>query len=106
MRIWLLENPRDYSFAQAVGRGSWTESEGLCPECGGAREARIKPLIMVWEPGSDRIADFVWTEPAGVVVQQRVLDLLLARFTGFEPGLGCPLLWYQQKGECLRLMAS
>lgn len=89
MRLWRFSDPSDDRFASAGRRGSWTEAaaSGLCPECGDSQQVRVKPLILEWDPGSDRVGDFTWPGfGSEVVVVDRVLDVLRKHFEGFEPG--------------------
>jgi hypothetical protein len=88
MRIWRLADPADDSYATAGRRGSWTEPTGVgpCPECSASRQQRAQPLVMVWEPGSDVIGDFVWPGFGSEVVVTDPVLVRLSRFTGFEPG--------------------
>lgn len=83
--LWRFSDPVDHRFAAAGRRGSWTKSEGVCPECGDSRQLRVQPLIMVWEPGSDLVGDFVWPLNT-VVVTDQVLQVLQEHFSGFEAG--------------------
>lgn len=89
MRIWRFAAPRDSGFAEVERRGAWTPSteSGPCPECGASRQQRVKPMRLVWKPGSDVIGDFVW---AGfgpeVVVTERVFEAFTGCFSGFESG--------------------
>ena len=83
--LWRFADPGDHRFASAGRRGSWTAEVGVCPECTASRQRRVQPLILVWQPGSDVVGDFVW--PANdVVAAERVLAVLQKHFTGFEPG--------------------
>jgi hypothetical protein len=53
-------------------------------------ERRVAPLVIEWEPGSDRIGDFTWTIWEAVV-QEHVLTSLDEEFGGVE---GAPVeMW-------------
>jgi hypothetical protein len=93
MTIWRIVDPRDSSFARAVGVGAWTSGTGLCPECGGSDQRRAQPLVFEWQPGSDVIASFTWTG-IGVVVKDELASALKNLFRGFEPG---PVEMVQQR---------
>lgn len=61
IKVYSFCDPRMDSFAYAIRRGSWyPEGSKVCPECHSSRQKRVSPLILEWEPGSDRIGDFVW----------------------------------------------
>lgn len=89
MRIWRFAAPRDSGFAEVERRGAWAPSteSGPCPECGTSRQRRVKPMRLVWKPGSDEVGDFVW---AGfgpeLVVAGRVSEAFTHYFSGFELG--------------------
>lgn len=86
MRLWRFSDPRDDRYARAGRRGSWTDdSEGTCPSCSASRQVRSQPLLLAWEPGSDKIGDFSWAGfDSEVVVIDPVLEELRS-FAGFEP---------------------
>jgi len=87
MKLFHFHDPDDYRFAPAGRRGTWypDPSPGLCPECGTSRQKRVPPLILVWQPDSDQIGDFVWPGMDDeVVVTDRVQRVLRERFRGFE----------------------
>lgn len=89
MRIWRFTGPRNSNYASAERRGSWTESipVGVCPECTSSRERRTRPLVMVWEPGSDLVGDFVWPGfGSEVVVAENVFAAFELNFGGFDRG--------------------
>lgn len=89
MRIWRFSNPSDYRFARAGRRGTWTPPDqvGVCPECTSSRQERVKPLVIEWQPGSDVVGDFTWPGfDSEIVVKDFVMESLLSRFSGFEPG--------------------
>ncbi len=91
MRLYEIADPflRDSStlvFARAHLVGTWTESTGLCPECGASSQRRIRPLIMEWEPESDVVGDLVWVGFDGLAVTQRVFAELQERFGALEAG--------------------
>ena len=89
MKVWRFASPAKGEFAAADRRGSWTVSEtpGVCPECSASRQRRSKPLVMAWQPGSDRVGDFVWPGLGGeVVVTDRVLEAIQGISTGSSPG--------------------
>jgi hypothetical protein len=90
MKLWRIGEPYpgDDSFAAAIRRGAWTSSEdGVCPVCMASRQRRTKPLIIEWEPGSERVGDFLWPGVSeNVAVASRVLEDLQSRFSGFEAG--------------------
>lgn len=80
----------DREFATAGRRGSWEPSRnerGVCSECSASQQRRAKPLMMLWEAGSDVVGDFVWPGfDSEVVVTDRVFRLLHESFEGFETG--------------------
>lgn len=88
MNIWRFTDPRNDGYASAGRRGSWTDADGgTCSGCSASRQERVRPLLMVWEPGSDVVGDFVWPGfGSEVVVTNPVLDVLSPRFTGFTVG--------------------
>lgn len=88
MRIWRFTTPSDDRYASAGRRGSWTDGNaGNCPECSSSRQTRTQPLILVWEPGSALVGDFVWAGfGSEVVATERVFDALESSFGGFERG--------------------
>jgi hypothetical protein len=87
MKLWMLKDPNNYNFAQAARIGSWSESDGLCSECGSTSQVRIQPLIIEWEAGSDEIGDFTWVGfGSDIIVKYSVLNSLDG-IRGFEPGL-------------------
>jgi len=86
MRVWRLADPGDHRFARASRRGSWSPSSGVCSECGASSQERIQPLVLEWEPGSDRVGDFTWPGFGGdIAITEQVVKALKA-FGGFEPG--------------------
>jgi len=86
MKVWRLSDPVDSRFARASRRGSWSQSSGLCPECGASSQRRIQPLVLEWEPGSDAIGDFTWPGfGSDIAITEPVANLLEA-FGGFETG--------------------
>jgi hypothetical protein len=92
MKIWRLRDPGDNFFAHASRRGTWSSGYGLCTECDASTQQRIKPLIIEWEPGSDRIGDFTCVGfNSDAVVTDRAVKVLI-KLGGFEPG---PVEMYQ-----------
>lgn len=87
MRIWRFIDPCDVRYAAAARRGAWTESDGACSECGTAGQKRTNPLVLVWEPGSDLVGDFVWPGfGSEVVATEPVVEALERDAGGFERG--------------------
>lgn len=88
MTIWRFTSPKDERYAAAGRRGAWTDADtGTCPECSASRQTRAKPLILVWEPGSVLVGDFVWVGfGSEVVAADRVFAALEPSFAGFERG--------------------
>lgn len=88
MRIWRFTSPRDDRYAAAGRRGAWTEANtGTCPECSSSRQTRARPLILVWEPGSALVGDFVWPGfGSEVVAADHVCAAFESSFSGFERG--------------------
>ena len=86
MKLWIFRDPFDYRFARATRRGTWSKSEGICPECTASGQRRIQPLIFEWEPDSDVVGDFVWPGlGADIAITDRGVKVL-ERFTQFELG--------------------
>jgi hypothetical protein len=87
-KFYQVLSPRDYNFAYFGLHGTWkgnSEAPGLCPECTRSMQARVPPLIMEWEPGSERIGDFSWRGISFEIVSR--LDIaksLKQYFTGFS----------------------
>ncbi len=80
--------PNDKQFAEAYIGGNWEpEDPPFCEECTSTQVFRCQPLDLEWEPGSDRIGDFVWAPGfCDVAIQEVVCNALLERFRGFEKG--------------------
>jgi hypothetical protein len=85
MTIWKMTKPRHSVYAEPGLRGAWREGY-LCKECTRSTEKRIQPLIVEWEPGSDKVGDFSWASTGCAVITERVHQLLSERFRGYEPG--------------------
>lgn len=67
MKLWRFTDPKDDRFARATRRGSWE----------GSPSKRVSPLIIEWEPGSDRIGDFTWSGfDSEIVVTENVTKVL------------------------------
>jgi hypothetical protein len=80
MRIWRFAEPDDYSFARAGLRGAWSPEED-------GPQHRVQPLIIEWLPDSDVVGDFTCTGfDSDWVVTEKVGEMLLERFNGFELG--------------------
>jgi hypothetical protein len=80
MRIWHFKYAFDYDFACADRKGAWSRNQD-------GRKRRIQPLIIEWLPDSDVIGDFTCIEYTdNWIVTERVGEMLLARFKGFELG--------------------
>jgi hypothetical protein len=86
VKLFHFHYPNTYEFAFATRRGTWfPKGAKLCPLCHRSTQKRIKPLIIEWEPGSDKIGDFIW--PAldnELVVTQKVKDVLQEQFPEVE----------------------
>lgn len=86
--IYAVVDPNDPRFASAGRRGTWfpRPGPGPCPECTGSRQKRVSPLIIEWNPGSERFGDFIWPGfNDEIVVTQRVREALEEnRFRGIE----------------------
>ena len=97
MKLYHFDSPDNYKYAQATRRGTWyPQKSKICPECFTARQKRVSPLLIEWEPGSDMIGDFVW--PAfndDLVVSQRVREFFQDRFSGIE--FGAVEFWQEKK---------
>jgi hypothetical protein len=92
VKIWKLSDPGDDRYANASRRGAWSPSVGLCTECGASRQRRVKPLIIEWEPGSDRIGDVTCVGfNSDAAVTDRAVKAL-DKCGGFEPS---PVEMYQ-----------
>lgn len=78
MKMWRFSDPCNYAFARASRRGTWH----------GKPAQRVKPLIIEWEPGSDKVGDFTWPGfDSDIVITQTVADALTALpVHGFELG--------------------
>jgi len=85
MIIWNLSEERDSAYAEPALRGAWSKGY-VCKECTASTEKRTQPLIVEWQPGSDRIADISWASTGCPVITERVHKLLSERFRGYEPG--------------------
>jgi hypothetical protein len=76
------------TYAHALMAGTY-QCGPRCPKCKIATRARVAPLVIEWEAGSDIIADFTW--PAGlgeIIVTDQVRSCFVSNgFTGvrFEP---------------------
>jgi hypothetical protein len=87
VKLWRFADPHDAEWAEAGRRGTWSSSSGPCPQCGATQQRRVRPLLLAWEPGSNRVGDFSWPGfDDDVVVTKRVFDELASRFRGFEAG--------------------
>lgn len=84
MKIWRLYDPADYTYATGGATGGWIDDR-LCDACGAPQRRRVQPLQLYWEPGSDRVGDFVWPLLAGVAITERAFGVLRP-FTGFDAG--------------------
>jgi hypothetical protein len=65
-------------FAHFSALGTWfPDPWTVCSSCGNDNQICIEPLLVQWEPSTDRIGDFSWDGPFGYVfiVQRRVVDL-------------------------------
>lgn len=69
MKIYLLDDPRDYQFARFSHVGTWTKGE-ICRTCGQGTSRLIEPLLIEWEPDSDVIGDFSWCGYTMVISQK------------------------------------
>ena len=83
MKVWRLSDPLDERYASAGWRGTWSSGR-LCPGCTASSEQRVSPLLLVWQPGSRTVGDFVWPG-RGVVVTESVAEVL-SQFGGFDVG--------------------
>ena len=63
-------------FAHFSAVGTWSPSEGCCPECTGSSQVRIEPMLVEWEPSTDIVGDFSWDGPFGYefIVKEHVAD--------------------------------
>ena len=72
MRFFLLKPPEKFAgFASFSHVGTWTDGK-ICDACGQGTSRLTEPLLIEWDPGSDRIGDFSWcgysfVVPPGVV---------------------------------------
>ena len=85
MMIWRFTNPNDERFAEASRRGAWSAG-GQCPICKASTARRVRPLLLEWESGSDRIGDFVVTGFDSDVAISDPVAKALADVQGFELG--------------------
>ncbi len=87
MTLWRFSDPRDFTFARASLRGSWSEAGTACEECGASSQRRVQPLVIEWEADSDTVGDFVWPGfGSDLAISDRVAVALEEKFTGFELG--------------------
>jgi len=86
MRIYHFHYRENFAFAQAGRRGTWfPPGVKICPECNRSRQARVSPLIIEWEAGSNLVGDFVWPGlGSDLVVSQSVKDSFKERFREVE----------------------
>jgi hypothetical protein len=76
MKLWRFTNPKDYTYARAGRRGTWQ----------GTPARRVPPLVIEWEPDSDRVGDFTWPGfDSDIVITDHVARVLTtAGISGFE----------------------
>lgn len=86
MILFHFQYSETHEYAFATRRGTWfPKNAKLCPVCHRSTQKRINPLIIEWEPGSDKIGDFVWPAlSTELVVTQRVKDAFQMRFPELE----------------------
>jgi hypothetical protein len=78
----LSQEPSEY--AQAGELKPWARGSDRCPVCGLWSSREWAPIKLYWEPGSERVGDFVWPYlDRDLVVQEHVADTLKL-FAGFE----------------------
>jgi hypothetical protein len=92
-KLFSFDSPIITKFAEASRLGTWHPIDAkVCPECGDARQKRIPPLIIEWEPGSDVIGDFTWPGfNLEVVVSQKVKEAFEVQFP--EVGFASIQFW-------------
>jgi len=89
--IYCLHEPRGSQVAQIdihSTKRRLDDREELCPKCGAPPALEFgPPFSLEWLPGSDVLADFLWTQGGGgsPVLQLTVAEILARRFRGFEP---------------------
>jgi len=82
--LWRLSEPHETTYASC---GMYSHPRELkkpdCARCdrGGIYESFPKPMILVWEPGSDVVGDFSFTG-GRVAVKRTVFDALAQTFSG------------------------
>ena len=91
MKVYAINCYRDKTYAEVIRQGSWDnpkELPSICPECTVFTWERVPPLIIEWEPGSDKIGDFTHAGYGfggnDLIVTQKVRDDIEGKFTGFE----------------------
>jgi hypothetical protein len=87
MKMYHFGDPHDPQFASAMRIGTWSAAPGpgVCTECTATLQRRILPLIIEWEPGSDRIGDFTWPGfDDELVVNDRVRQMFEDLFDNLE----------------------
>jgi hypothetical protein len=68
-----------------IARDAWIEVGELCPECGRIELRPAVPLVIEWEPGSDKVGDFSYVNRRWIV-KEAVIESLRKHFRGFESG--------------------
>jgi hypothetical protein len=90
VKLFHFANPYNVEFAEATRIGTWhlePGMPGICPECKRPNERRVSPLVIEWEPGSDKIGDFTWPgSNDDIVVSDDVKRFINERFCCTEFG--------------------
>jgi hypothetical protein len=78
--IGMFENPtaerlsqlKTASFAHFAAVGTWVSEREVCDSCDWHWQRIRDPLLVQWEPSTDRIGDFSWDGPFGYVFVVKV----------------------------------
>jgi hypothetical protein len=86
-KIWKLAKKSDSGFADCWLRSPPEEISEPCSDCTiRTVYSDPVPLILEWEPGSDKIGDFVWPGGGRVVVTQTAFALLASVVPHLQEG--------------------
>ena len=67
MKLFALDGPSDFSFADGYDRSEWLVDQAPCRECGqGGAFRDAHPLVLEWEAGSVACSSLTQAHPARV----------------------------------------